>query len=151
MNPRIWGPSVWAAIHLIALGYPADPSEDEKAAYRAFFTALGPVLPCAACSAHYAQNLQELPLEPALQAGGAALFRWTVDLHNLVNAATGKPAVGADVVRARLTKGSPASGAGAGQGRAGYQGLALSALGGVVVGAALVVAYLALVRKTRRR
>ena len=84
-DPRVWGPDVWRALHYIALGYPDDPSPDQQAAYRAFFTALGPVLPCASCATNYQQHLRDLPVEPALQKGGRALFEWTVALHNLVN------------------------------------------------------------------
>lgn len=98
MDPRIWGADVWRALHHIALGFPAAPSEADKQAYREFFTALGPVLPCQACSDNYARHLRELPLEPYLRANPAPadvpygpLFEWSVQMHNMVNKETGKP------------------------------------------------------------
>jgi hypothetical protein len=90
MDPKQWGPDVWRAVHLIALGYPERPSEDHQGAYRAFFATLGPVLPCQTCSVHYAENLRRLPLDDAIRRGGNALFDWSVELHNVVNRAHGK-------------------------------------------------------------
>jgi hypothetical protein len=74
------------------MGYPAEPSEFQKATYRSFFETLSQVVPCPTC----AQNLQRLlagpfaeSLDAALDAG--RLFPWTVDLHNAVNEELGKP------------------------------------------------------------
>lgn len=95
MEPNVWGPPTWRTLHYVALGYPAQPTPQDADAYRAFFRAVGPVLPCAACSLHYQEHLRDLPLEPFLGRGGPAeggLFAWTVLLHNQVNQRTGKPA-----------------------------------------------------------
>jgi hypothetical protein len=89
--PAVWGPHLWRALHLIALGYPQRPTVHDRAAYRAFFEQLDRVIPCGTCAANYRRHLVELPLEPsALQGGpGDTLFAWTVRLHNLVNAELG--------------------------------------------------------------
>lgn len=90
MNPAIWGPYLWRSIHFIALGYPSNPTPRERESYSAFFKSLGNVLPCFKCSLNYEKHLKELPIEPFL-ANGDLLFRWTVQLHNIVNRETGKP------------------------------------------------------------
>ena len=89
MDPRVWGPDIWHAVHHIALGYPQTPTEDEIKQYRAFFLALGPALPCRSCSVNYERHLLDVPIEPTLAAGGRSLFDWTVRVHNQVNRAKG--------------------------------------------------------------
>lgn len=85
---KVWGQPMWHTIHFVALGYPSDPTPEQREAYRSFFTTLGQVLPCKMCATHYAQHLRELPIEPYLGSGDR-LFEWSVKLHNAVNAATG--------------------------------------------------------------
>ena len=87
-DPSTWGPSVWRAIHFIALGCPAEPSVAEAAAYGAFFRSLGAVIPCGTCADNYKRHLAELPMEPYVSSG--RLFEWTVLLHNIVDRETGK-------------------------------------------------------------
>jgi hypothetical protein len=79
---------MWHTIHFVALGYPSNPTPQQRESYRTFFTTLGDVLPCKMCSQHFAQHLRELPVEPYLESGDR-LFEWTVKLHNIVNASTG--------------------------------------------------------------
>ena len=38
MTPTKWGKFLWISLHLIALGYPDNPSEQEKKDYHNFFT-----------------------------------------------------------------------------------------------------------------
>ena len=88
--PSAWGPQVWRAIHLIALGCPPSLDASTAEAYRAFFTHLPDVLPCPSCAANYRRHLLELPIEPYL-VSGEKLFEWTVRLHNIVNAELRRP------------------------------------------------------------
>ncbi len=106
MNPKVWGPPVWTTLHLVALGYPEAPDAPTRDAYRAFYAAVGPVLPCATCADHYAEHLAALPMDDALARGGRALFDWTVALHNRVNVQTGKRELTADEVLTDLAVGS---------------------------------------------
>lgn len=86
MDPKVWGPALWSSIHRIALGYPDRPTPSDVDAYQAFFDRLGDVLPCAACRRAYQSHVTEhLPVRPFLLGGRSELFRWTVELHNLVN------------------------------------------------------------------
>lgn len=91
MHPDLWGPSVWKALHLIALAYPREPDDDDIYAYKRFFYALANVLPCAMCSANYIANLSECKIDPYLKSG--KLFEWTVEMHNIVNRENDKPEI----------------------------------------------------------
>lgn len=90
--PSAWGPQLWRAIHLVALGCPATLDARTADAYRSFFAGLADVIPCPTCAANYRRHLLELPVEPYLTEGrGDRLFEWTVRLHNLVNAELQRP------------------------------------------------------------
>ena len=91
--PAHWGPASWAFIHHVAAGYPVQPNADEARAYGDFFKSLPPVLPCAKCRGHLAENLRAMPPDAALAAGRADLFAWSVALHNRVNDQLGKPEI----------------------------------------------------------
>lgn len=91
IDPETWGPSLWRAVHFVALGYPASPSEADVAAYRSFFTGLDKVIPCGSCAENYRRHLLELPIEPFLYGGEGRLFEWTVQLHNIVDKELKKP------------------------------------------------------------
>ena len=84
-----WGFYTWHAIHYVALGYPDQPSEDDKATYTLFFKTLGKVLPCKLCVSHYEQHLAQHPIHDSLESK-AKLFAWTVGIHNAVNRSLGK-------------------------------------------------------------
>jgi hypothetical protein len=102
MDPNIWGKHMWASIHFIALGYPDKPSESEKNNYKSFFENIYKVLPCNTCSNHLKTTLQtQLPLSVKSLSNKDNLFKWTVDLHNIVNARLNKPTITLD--KATLT------------------------------------------------
>ena len=90
--PATWGAHAWAMIHLAAATYPTRPTPADKSAYRAFYESLRGVLPCPGCRDGYAQILKDLvPLTDSALDDRMALFKWTVDVHNAVNAKLGKP------------------------------------------------------------
>jgi hypothetical protein len=90
LRPSTWGPFFWLTIHIIALGYPNEPTYTDKHAARDFFQSLGHLLPCPTCREHYKQHIAALPITPHLDRRGD-LFKWTVDLHNAVNKSLNKP------------------------------------------------------------
>ena len=90
LAPAVWGPATWKTIHLLAAGAPEALSDAQRAQYRAFFAALGPVLPCAACAQHLPEVLAALPLDESVR-GREELLLWSVRLHNRVSADLGKP------------------------------------------------------------
>lgn len=90
MQPDIWGKYLWLSLHYIALGYPDIPTTDEALSYSQFFNNLVNVLPCPTCAEHYQQMLRRLPLTDDVLTNNETLFKWTVDIHNMVNKETGK-------------------------------------------------------------
>ena len=85
---NVWGRCLWTSIHLIALSYPKNPTKEVMKQYRDFFENLGNVLPCIKCQNNYKRHLKELPIDYFLYED---LFKWTVEMHNIVNKETGKP------------------------------------------------------------
>lgn len=90
ISPSTWGPFFWHTMHLVALGYPNEPTYAEKRAAKEFYESFAHLIPCPTCKLHYAEHLKEMPLTPSLDSK-KDLFRWTVDMHNLVNKDLGKP------------------------------------------------------------
>ena len=88
--PEVWGPFYWHVIHIVALGYPAEPSYSDKKAAKDFFESLKFLLPCSICRKHYIQHFQNNPITPALDNRNS-LIKWTIDIHNQVNQMLNKP------------------------------------------------------------
>jgi hypothetical protein len=90
--PSTWGPFFWHTMHITALGYPKEPTYAEKRAAKEFFESLLHLIPCPVCRVHYANHLKANPVSPSLD-NHQDLFRWTVNIHNLVNKDLGKAEV----------------------------------------------------------
>jgi hypothetical protein len=97
MDITSWGPSGWNFLHAAAFAYPDNPTAEERAHMTAFLSALPFVLPCRRCRAHCAEAIAA---DPPGDACGSMdeLSRWVVDLHNSVNARTGKMMMSYDEV-----------------------------------------------------
>lgn len=92
MDPTIWGKHMWSTIHFIALGFPQKPSEAQKSNFKTFFENLYNVLPCNTCSEHLQNTIKnDLPLYANNLSNNTELFKWTVELHNIVNKRLKKP------------------------------------------------------------
>lgn len=93
-SPELWGPSMWFMMHLVAATYPDAPTAADKTNYMAFYKSLQHVLPCMGCRVGY-QTITTTDPATKLTArqftSREALFKWTVDVHNRVNAKLGKP------------------------------------------------------------
>ena len=90
IEPALFGPHLWATMHYIALGAPDVLNDSQRTFYKNFYNHLPFIIPCSSCGEHLTENLAKLPIDDAL-GGSAALFKWTVDLHNIVNKSLGKP------------------------------------------------------------
>lgn len=84
ISPKVFGPFMWATIHYICLGAPDKLTDQDKSAYTNFFNNLPYIMPCKSCGEHLKQNLITLPISNSLNTK-EDLFKWSVDLHNLVN------------------------------------------------------------------
>ena len=91
--PEVWGPSMWFMFHVVALTYPQRPTREDRQHFSSFYTGLKNVLPCEGCRKGYTSMLESGPtkLTPETFASRDALFKWTVDVHNRVNAKLRKP------------------------------------------------------------
>ena len=85
MKPDIWGKHFWYTIHFIALDFPEKPNNEDKRDFQTFFENLHKVIPCYKCSINYVKHLKDRPLENNDLENNETLFRWTVDIHNIVN------------------------------------------------------------------
>jgi hypothetical protein len=90
IDPKLWGPSGWSFIHYTALGYPDNPTDEDKINYKIFYYNLPNTLPCLKCALNFKENLQNLSIDNSLNSR-EDLFKWTVDIHNMVNNELGKP------------------------------------------------------------
>jgi hypothetical protein len=88
----VWGPFFWHTIHITALSYAEKPSYAQKRAAKDFYESLAHLIPCPKCREHYSTHLQKFPISPHLDRR-EDLFRWTVNVHNVVNKSLDKPTV----------------------------------------------------------
>ena len=89
LPPTVWGPVLWHAIHITALGYSNEPTYVQKRAPKEYYESLADLIPCPICRNHYVTHIQKYPISPHLDKR-IDLFRWTVHLHNEVNKSLGK-------------------------------------------------------------
>jgi hypothetical protein len=88
-SPSVWGPFFWHTIHIVAIGYPKNPTYTDKKCAKEFYESLAFLLPCSVCREHYKEHLAENPLTPFLDSR-TDLIKWTVTIHNKVNKSLGK-------------------------------------------------------------
>ena len=86
-NPKIWGNEGWHFIHMTALNYPENPTQEDKKNYMQFLQSLRHTLPCEGCMQNWGEKLDKHP--PNLNSR-KEFFEWTVDMHNEVNSTNGK-------------------------------------------------------------
>lgn len=86
-NQNIWGKYFWYLLHTISFNYPNYPTSYDKHRYKKFFMALKDILPCRYCRVNYGRNMREMPIKLNSKKD---LVYWLIDLHNEVNAMTGK-------------------------------------------------------------
>ena len=90
IDPRIWGKEGWKFLFSIAYEYPKNPSFQDILNYKRFFTYLQYVLPCQTYRTQYATQLDVLPIDEYLTTR-TYLFKWVLEMHNLVNKEIGRP------------------------------------------------------------
>ena len=86
--PSIWGHSGWKMLFSMAYVYPEqNPDSITKQNYYIYLTHLKNMLPCEKCRFHYAEYLDNKPLQFYL-TNRESLFHWLLGLHNKSNGDT---------------------------------------------------------------
>lgn len=85
MGPDVWGPHGWKFLHFVSLGYPENPTENDKIKYKTFFSLIKNVLPCSLCANNYRKHLEENPLSDTILNDRDKFISWCIKMHNLVN------------------------------------------------------------------
>lgn len=88
LDAKIWGPHYWFFIHSLALSYPDSPNDIIKRKYYDFFMNLPLFLPDMEMAKGFSALLDTYPVSPYLN-NKDSLFRWTVFIHNKINALLG--------------------------------------------------------------
>ena len=89
-DPRIWGLDGWKFLFSIAYEYPRNPVYQDVYNYKQFFTYLQYVLPCETYRQRYSTQLNIVPMDSFLTTR-IYLFRWVLQMHNLINKDIGRP------------------------------------------------------------
>lgn len=98
IDPIIWGDSYWKMLHYITLAYPDVPAQEDKQNVINFFAALRPMLPCQKCRNNFESHLKKYPLNDYTLSSKINLVMWLINIHNEVNALTGKKVMTYDEV-----------------------------------------------------
>ena len=83
-DPRIFGPVVWQALHVLAESYPVSADDEKQHQCKRFLFALSHMLPCAHCAKHFRTCLRKPDLRRAVR-GKDALVAFLVHAHNAVS------------------------------------------------------------------
>ena len=93
IGPAVFGPHIWKTMHYVSLGYPKNPTQEQKEKYRAFYMSFMDVLPCSLCAVHYKENYAKYPLTDIILSNRDKLINWVIDIHNIVNEMKNKPII----------------------------------------------------------
>jgi len=85
LGPEVWGPPSWKFIHFVTLGYPDNPTFQDKKKYKQFFELISYVLPCNYCTKNFEKHLKQNPLTNNILNSRKKLVLWGIKMHNLVN------------------------------------------------------------------
>ena len=83
-DPRIFGPTVWQTLHVLAACYPEHANRDRQRHCRRFMFALSYMLPCRHCAKHFREYLRKNDLRGAVCAR-ESLVSFLVNGHNFVS------------------------------------------------------------------
>jgi len=87
INPNVWGPIFWDTLHLTAFGFPSDPNDTDKNAYKNFILSYVKILPCDKCSRdaiEYINMTSDFEWSKILK-NRDSLIKWTWIFHDYVN------------------------------------------------------------------
>jgi hypothetical protein len=94
--PTKWGPHFWMTLHIACLG-----CQDYKI-IAGFVEGYKAIIPCLSCRLHFEQVLVENPVPET-----GDFFKWSVDVHNIVNRRIGKTEFSYEDALANIVTGAP--------------------------------------------
>lgn len=84
MKPIIWGATYWMYLHLISIGYPDVPTDEEKQNMKQFLNIFPETIPCIKCKTHFINTIKNYDLNKMLHNKKSFMeFIWI--MHNNVN------------------------------------------------------------------
>jgi hypothetical protein len=89
IDPKLWGPSLWTFLHYLSLSYPEDPTTVEQEEVFNFLASMQKIIPCEKCRKNFIKYLDSMEVEVLTTREN--FVRWLFNIHNSVNAYTGKP------------------------------------------------------------
>jgi len=93
LSPTIWGPKTWFFLESAAIGYPENPTAEEKTAAKNLLLSLKYLLPCGGCREHYTGHLNNYLKDKSLDSAVEdrySLINFIVDIHNTVRVQNGQ-------------------------------------------------------------
>lgn len=81
IDPKLWGKPGWIFLHSITLGYPINPTEEEKNNYKLFFNSIGNILPCSTCRNNYLNSLNKYKLTDEVLITRDTLVNWLINIR----------------------------------------------------------------------
>ena len=90
-SPDIFGPPVWAYLHISTVHLPEDPSPVTIQHVRNTIFAVPMLVPCEKCTIHMGNYLESRRGEIEKLKSGSGFFKMTVDMHNFVNKRLSRP------------------------------------------------------------
>ena len=93
LSPIIWGPKTWFFLESAALGYPENPTDEEKTAAKNLLLSLKYLLPCGGCRNNYTEYINNYLKEKSLDSVVAdrySLINFIIDVHNDVRKRNGQ-------------------------------------------------------------
>lgn len=87
-NPNYSGPGIWFNMHTNC-AWATTP--DQKRFTIDQIKNLQSKFPCGECKVHFGNYIQAHPMEPTINGNEEALFLWSFNFHNAVNARLRKP------------------------------------------------------------
>lgn len=80
--PENWGPFAWMTLHAVALGYPDNPTIEDKLNYKMFYSNIQNILPCIKCRVNLKKHTKEINIDNYL-TNSYKLHEWVTKIHNL--------------------------------------------------------------------
>ena len=102
-NPKLWGRHGWIYLEYTALGFPINPTDEDKLHYKNFYENIAFTLPCSECRKNFKLHIEETPIDQYLKNSNT-LYHWVITMKNKVNRLQNKQFIDADKERERKFK-----------------------------------------------